>query len=310
MMRYWGVAAAMLLLTGCGGSDGGTGPEQQSPVLELRWGFEGRDNGEFDGPYGIDLGPGGEIYVVDVGNVRVQVFSDQGVYQRQWELRASPTEQPFADGIAVDPDGTSFVGTVFPALVRVFNAEASWLDDWSVFASALWSVDVAVDPDSLVYTGSSDGFIRKLDAAGALLLEWAAMLRVDGIDVDASGNVFAVGTVDVDPDSARVVEEERLFKYDGQGSLLASWGSHGTAVGQFQDLTDVAVRADGNVFVMDNLRGKVIQFDPTGVFVREFGSRGVAPEEFGAPWRMVAGPAGELYITDRQGNQVFKFRVP
>ena len=310
-MRYWGVAvAAMLLFAGCGDGDSTTGPETQNPVLELRWGFEGRQAGEFDGPYGIDLGPGGEVYVVDVGNVRVQVFSDQGVFQRQWTLRTSPTEQPFADGLAVDGSGRCYVGTAFPAVVRVFSAEDAWVDDWTDFPPSLASIDVAVGPDSSVFVGSSDGLVRRLDPAGNPLFDWTAMLHVDGIDVDASGNVFAVGAVDVNPDSVQVVEEERLFKYDGQGNLLASWGAHGTLVGQFQDLTDVAVRADGHVFVMDNLRGRIIQFDPNGIFVRESGAKGVAPEEFGAPWRLAAGPAGALYVTDRQKDQVLKFRVP
>ncbi|MGV2388293.1 MAG UNVERIFIED_CONTAM: hypothetical protein LVR29_08070 [Microcystis novacekii LVE1205-3] len=44
-------------------------------VAPVRW------NGQFNRPYGIAVGSGGNIYVADTLNSRVQVFNSSGVFQ-------------------------------------------------------------------------------------------------------------------------------------------------------------------------------------------------------------------------------------
>ena len=54
----------------------------------LSWGSVGTGNGQFGagGMRGVAVGPGDEIYVVDSFNIRVQVFNNTGVFQRQFSL--------------------------------------------------------------------------------------------------------------------------------------------------------------------------------------------------------------------------------
>ena len=40
------------------------------------FGSKGSDDGEFNHPHGIAIGPNGKIYVSDTGNKRVQLFSN------------------------------------------------------------------------------------------------------------------------------------------------------------------------------------------------------------------------------------------
>jgi DNA-binding beta-propeller fold protein YncE len=133
---------------------------------------------------------------------------------------------------------------------------------------------------------------------------------VGGLDVDPTGNVLAVGKVDVDPDPVRTVYEERVRKFDASGNVLAGWGKQGTGPGEFQSATDVAIGPHGHVFVVDEVRARIIEFDATGNYVREFGSRGPLVDQFDRPWRLVFGSGGDLYVTDRARDRVFKYRVP
>jgi tripartite motif-containing protein 71 len=42
-----------------------------------KWGTTGTDNGQFEEPTGIALDSSGNVYVVDRGNSRIQVFAPQ-----------------------------------------------------------------------------------------------------------------------------------------------------------------------------------------------------------------------------------------
>jgi len=49
------------------------------------WGRPGSAPGEFENPIGLQIGPAGDIWVVDSGNERVQVFSQDGEFLRVLE---------------------------------------------------------------------------------------------------------------------------------------------------------------------------------------------------------------------------------
>ena len=49
------------------------------------WGARGNEPGQFIQPTGIAIG-GDEVYVMDLGNDRIQVFDLQGNFQREWAV--------------------------------------------------------------------------------------------------------------------------------------------------------------------------------------------------------------------------------
>jgi len=48
------------------------------------WGKKGAGPGEFSNPHGLAFGPGGDVFVADRENSRIQVFDRHGVFKRQW----------------------------------------------------------------------------------------------------------------------------------------------------------------------------------------------------------------------------------
>ena len=78
-----------------------------------------------------------------------------------------------------------------------------------------------------------------------------------GIAVDPrSGDVYVVES-----------GENGVLRFNADGALRGSWGSHGDGPGQFKSPTGVAVDAAGNVYVADPLNGRVEAFSPAGDFL-------------------------------------------
>ena len=50
----------------------------------LKWGSQGKENGQLDSPHDIAIDDKGSVYVVEQGNFRVQVFSSQGKFITKW----------------------------------------------------------------------------------------------------------------------------------------------------------------------------------------------------------------------------------
>jgi DNA-binding beta-propeller fold protein YncE len=132
------------------------------------FGRRGKEPGEFNLPRDIAIGKGGQLYVVDGGNFRVQVFGHDGTYRnafgtvgRQTGNFARPKE------IATDRDGNVYVADAAFGNFQVFSADGDML----MFIGTRAEVDgparymlpsgIFVDEDGRVYF--VDQWFRKID---------------------------------------------------------------------------------------------------------------------------------------------------
>ena len=92
-------------------------------------------------------------------------------------------------------------------------------------------------------------------------------------------------------------------------SFIKKWGTTGTANGQFQTPTAIAVDAAGNVYVAEGNGNRVQKFDGNGTWLLKFGTPGSAAGEFVTPTGIAVDSAGNIYVSDSQDptNQVSKF---
>lgn len=93
-------------------------------------GSYGSDPGQFDFPAGIWVNKSGEIFVVDQGNDRVQVFGASTI--RQFPLKASlaPGLAPAggrSQGVVGDASGRFYIADTFQDIIRVFAADGTFL---------------------------------------------------------------------------------------------------------------------------------------------------------------------------------------
>lgn len=83
-------------------------------------------------------------------------------------------------------------------------------------------------------------------------------------------------------------------------SFLTSWGSQGSADGQFDRPQGVAIDSSGNVWVADDVNSRVQRFTPGGAFAAKFAA--------GTRLTSIAvDPSGNIYTGDNQTDLVRKF---
>jgi DNA-binding beta-propeller fold protein YncE len=117
ILRYSAVGeAAYEYVMSWGGGTGGAG---------------GAGPGELLGPQGLAIDGAGNIVVADEGNHRIQVFSADGVFLRQWGyLGSGDREFNGPHDVAVDSHGRMYVVDSGNQRVQVFTAEGTFLLKW------------------------------------------------------------------------------------------------------------------------------------------------------------------------------------
>src|ERR1700752_1856232 len=78
-------------------------------------------------------------------------------------------------------------------------------------------------------------------------------------------------------------QNDRIQKFDADGTFLTTWGFYGTANGSFSRPTGVATDFAGNVYVVDSGNNRVQKFDANGAFLAKWGSFGSANGQFNSP---------------------------
>ena len=114
-MRYvaFGVVVLVFIVAACTG--GGPSPtpttdRRTPPAFLLEWGSNGSGEGQNDFPRGVAVDPQGNVYVVDLGNYRIQKFTADGAFLTQWGSEGGGEGQFNAPvGVAVDGQGNVYV---------------------------------------------------------------------------------------------------------------------------------------------------------------------------------------------------------
>jgi sugar lactone lactonase YvrE len=115
----------------------------------------------------------------------------------------------------------------------------------------------------------------------------------------------------------------RIAKFDRHGNWIKSWGSRGTATGQFNTPHNiVSDNRDGNIYVADRGNARIQVFDGDGDFRRlillnipydktrhpVLGNIPQKPPDVTAPWAlcMTATAPQYLYVADQEPGRIYK----
>jgi tripartite motif-containing protein 71 len=97
----------------------------------------------------------------------------------------------------------------------------------------------------------------------------------------------------------------RIEKFTTDGKFIKSWGSPGSADGQFRTPTGIAVDLSGNVYVADGGNDRIQKFTGEGQFVSKWSNLGIASG--GNLYDAVdidVDASNNVYLTDRDHNRV------
>jgi sugar lactone lactonase YvrE len=152
--------------------------------------------------------------------------------------------------------------------------------------------------------------IFQFDTTGKLLKSFGAGLFVSPhkLTVDKDGNLWVADN-----------GSHQVFKLSSaDGKVLMTLGQKGVAGAghdQFDAPTEVAVAANGDIFVGDGHTGggtavgnaRVVKFDKDGKFLKTWGKKGMGPSEFDVIHTVAIDSRGRLFVGDRQNNRIQVF---
>ncbi|MBA4187071.1 MAG: hypothetical protein C0467_03550 [Planctomycetaceae bacterium] len=190
--------------------------------------------------------------------------------------------------------------------------KAKGIPDYQVVAGwAQLPPKLELGPVSAVATDSKDRVfvahrgpkpILVFDRDGKFLRSWGDdhLKMPHGLRIDPEGNVWVTD-----------LTYHLVMKFDPEGKLLLSLGKKGEAGNkpdQFDRPTDVAFTPTGEFYITDGYgNARVMKFDQTGKFLKQWGTKGKGEGEFNLPHAICLDAKGHVYVGDRENNRVQVF---
>ncbi len=257
-----------------------------------QFGGPGSGPGQFESPAAVAVNTAtGDVYVTDIVNDVVEVFSASGSYLSEFGGPGTfppgngQFDQPIA--IAVDPGSGDVYVLDYNGNARIqeFDASGTFRRSWSL--PQFQANQVAVNPAS--------GDVYVTDTANDQVIEFSSL----GTEVSSFGNPGTPGTgpgqftapttIAVDPSTRDLYVTDTTFgcrtqKFDSSGTFLLQFGGCGSGDGQFNPggvggnsgeiygPTGLAVDpVFGDVYAVDGGNNRVEVSDSAGNFLSAFG---------------------------------------
>jgi tripartite motif-containing protein 71 len=252
----------------------------------------------------------GHLWVGDMPDYRVQVFSSSGAYL--FSDSGSPVGPPNGGfdgphGVAIDPNtGNLVVSDTYNFRIEEFTSTGTfqWAEGMRDSVSKTmpygfnYPMGMAVESDGSILTVDSyNQAIHKYDASGNQIWTYTgkgttALNHPEGVTLGSGGTIYVADYL-----------KKRVVTLTDSGASVAWKGTFGSGLKQ---PSGVAVDpATGDVFVSDFSGADVVEFDSTGTLIRTIGGAGSS--------QVLQNPADVvldgtyLYVSDSKLNQVLVY---
>ncbi len=308
--------------------------EQFSPTgaFLAEFGSHGTGEGQDSGTANVAVTPGGEVYVTDEYNARIdtwELIPSAPVFVSSFGMYGSENGQfHFPSGTSFGGSGDQWVTDSNNNRIEKFSSSGSFLASYGSYGT---KSDQFIDPTG-ISTNQSTGNVYIADQANNRIEELSAegtFVAVFGFGVtDGKGEAEVctsscragtAGTgngqfngpagLTVDPTGSLWVVDKannRIEELSSSGSFLATYGSLGSGSGQFNSPAGV-VYANANIYVTDSGNNRIEELSTGGSYLRQFGTGGTGNGQFKGPAGIAEGPSGVLYIADEENNRIQEF---
>ncbi len=175
-------------------------------ILQLGDGVQGSTPGRFGYPTDVVIDKAGNFYVSEYGeNDRIQVFSPEGKWLRQWGGHGyEPGEFLRPRAMAIDEDDHIYVADSTNNRIQVFDTQGKLLRYWGEKGEGpgqlYYPFDVAIGPDRCLYVCEyGNSRVQKFTLDGKALGTWGEAGRGPGqlfnpwaLAVDSRGAVSVI----------------------------------------------------------------------------------------------------------------------
>ena len=281
-----------------------------SHPFQTTWGESGLTKpGKFTFPQNIAIDDEGNVYVTDLGNMRVQKFKNDGTFLLSWGSQGSGSGQFKAPvGIAIYEDSVFVVDNQLNRIQK-FNLDGEFISKWGEEGQDpgqfLLPNEIDVGTNGTLYVvDTGNQRIQKFTQNGQYISEFGEsgmedgkFLNVKGIAVDKNENIFVS-----DPG------KNKIFKFNSQGEYTQSYGP--LFGGLSMKPHGMAIDPEGNIYAVDYMQDRIVQFDSQGQMLTSWGSMGIANGQFKLPTDIDIDNNGFVFVVDSNGHRIQKFGSP
>jgi sugar lactone lactonase YvrE len=277
-------------------------------------GTAGGLEGQMKEPMGIAASSGGNLYVVEKGNGRVEKFSPTGELLAKFGGSGSGSGQfKEPSAIAVAPDASIWVADSGNNRVQHWSSTFSLIGAFGKEGSGngefKYPDAIDVDTKGDVWVGDQKNQrIQELNQSGGYLAQFGSagseeeqfnLGSATGITIDARGRIWVADT------GNNRVQKWVVPHYTA--TYVNSFGSTGSGNGQFSHPAGIAIDAKRNLWVVDDNNYRVEKFNEKGEYLSAIGAAGPGNGQFGRPTDVAIDPKGNIWVTDASNNRVEKF---
>jgi DNA-binding beta-propeller fold protein YncE len=280
-----------------------TSGESNAPSHSVEFGSSGTGAGQFSNPIAMAVDAGGNLWIVDYGNNRLEKFSSSGTFLDAFGFGVVNGEEKYQICTSACHAGNAGSGS------GQFKEPRG--------------ITINQSTGNIYVTDSGNGRIEELSSSGSFVRAFGSpgsgngnLSTPNGLSVDSAGNVWVTDT-----------GNQRIEEFGAEGKYEGKYGSEGTGADQFKTPNDVAV-SDGNVFIADYANNRIDELSPTGTFIQAFGYgvadgsskpevctttcqagiAGSANGQLSGPARLASDPnSTDLYVGDHSNSRVEEF---
>jgi len=291
-------------------SPAGSGSGSAAPVYSSQFGELGSGNGQFNKPWNAAFDSGGNIWVTDRENHRIEEFSPSGVFSKAYgEFGTGEKAFSAPVGIAINKTaGDVYIVDEVNAKVEELTTSGTFVRSFGKKGSGTGEFSnpdgVALDASGNVWVADyTNNRIQEFSSTGTFIAAYGTAGTGNGQFKSPSAIAIYGETVYVtDTLNNRVQELSLTGAYKGQ------FGSLGTGNGQFKEPEAIAVDpGQGNIYVVDTANSRVQKFSSSGTFLATFGSVGWETAKMSWPRGIAVNSAGEAIVVDSGNNRAQKW---
>jgi DNA-binding beta-propeller fold protein YncE len=219
-----------------------------------------------------------------------------GIFKRLVQVLAGKEAQGMLRPYAVAADD-KIICVVDPGL-RIVHLYMTKRSEYKVIRAAgsenfVSPVGIGLGQDAIYIADSVAGKIFVFDRQGEHKTTISGLMRPTGIALHAeSRRLYVADTLG-----------NQIVIFDDQGVRLSAFGSRGTAIGQFNYPTSVALRGD-TLFVNDTMNFRIQAFTLGGSPVSHFGEIGDGSGQFALSKGLGVDEQGHVYVADGLSNYI------
>ena len=219
--------------------------------------------------------------------------------------------------VAVSDDGHVIVTDKYDDCVTILDKEGKKVKSFgreggSGNVELSWPRGVAITPDNFILV--SDGNrIQKISMNGDCVASVGEQEEEEEEEESGPLQFSYPDGIAISPITGQVYIADcynhRIQVLNPDLTFSRSFGSEGSANGQFNDPIDIAIDSQGLVYVADCGNNHIQKFTPNGKFVAKFGSYGSGPGQLDCPYGITIDTAGTglVYVIEEGNHRVSVF---